>query len=116
LEGFHGFHGPYDYYGIYIRQQRFQRGISMRFICGVTDLMDGLLNATRALAIRPASMLEGVLLETSEEGLFLNAPTGTDHPLPGERANRQEGSNPAWQVVYGACPKAAWRRSGDIRQ
>ncbi len=49
----------------------------MRFICGVTDLMDGLLNATRALAIRPAKqVLEGVLLETSEEGLFLTCTDG----------------------------------------
>jgi DNA polymerase-3 subunit beta len=49
----------------------------MRFICGTSELLEGLSNATRALAVRPAKpVLEGVFLETTEEGLFLTCTDG----------------------------------------
>ena len=49
----------------------------MRFICGTAELLEGLNNVTRALAVRPAKpVLEGVFLETSEDGLFLTCTDG----------------------------------------
>lgn len=49
----------------------------MRFTCNAAELLDGLNNATRALSIRPAKqVLEGVFLETAEEGLFLACTDG----------------------------------------
>ncbi len=49
----------------------------MRFLCATADLLEGLSNATRALAVRPAKpVMEGVLLEAIEEGLFLTCTDG----------------------------------------
>ena len=49
----------------------------MRFLCSTTELLEGLTSATRALAVRPAKpVMEGVLLEAVEEGLFLTCTDG----------------------------------------
>ena len=49
----------------------------MRFICATSELLEGLMNATKALAVRPAKpIMEGVLLEAIEEGLFLTCTDG----------------------------------------
>lgn len=49
----------------------------MHLICAATELMEGLGSVTRALALRPAKqILEGVLMETSEDGLYLTCTDG----------------------------------------
>ena len=49
----------------------------MRFICSASNLLDGLNSVTRALALRPSKqILEGVLFESAEDGLYLTCTDG----------------------------------------
>ena len=50
----------------------------MKFECSVQELMVGLINATRALGLRPAmQILEGVMIKTGEEDIFLTCTDGS---------------------------------------
>ena len=50
----------------------------MQITLTAQELLDGLNNVTRALSARPAKqILEGVLMETSEEGVFLTCTDGS---------------------------------------
>ena len=50
----------------------------MKFECSVQELMIGLVNSTRALGVRPAmQILEGVLIKTGEEEIFVTCTDGS---------------------------------------
>lgn len=50
----------------------------MKFECSAQEMMVGLVNATRALGARPAmQILEGVLLKTGEDEIFLTCTDGS---------------------------------------
>ena len=50
----------------------------MQFTMNAQDLLDGLNTVTRALAARPAKqILEGVLVEASDEGINLTCSDGS---------------------------------------